>query len=104
MAGAYWAYVDGNRVLVVQKKDVEHDKETSFKQESFDDEAHLYRKLGVTACQALQDKKLSDVELLYGAESEYLGVFENSLKLSNYENIFKKQPDEAEKKETEEKD
>jgi hypothetical protein len=40
---------------------------------------------------------LSDVEIIYGGDSEYLGVFENSLKLSNYENVFKKVPEKDDK-------
>jgi hypothetical protein len=51
-----------------------------------------YRSLGVTACGSLQAKKIQNVEFLVSKKvaTENLGVFENSFRLSNYENIMKK--------------
>lgn len=87
MGGAYWFY-NSKRMLLLQKsKDKEDAKEADIRQS--------YRKLGTTACAALQQKKTADVEFLVTskvAESNMLGIFENSFYLSNYENSHKSSP------------
>lgn len=84
MGGAYWFY-NSKRMLLVQKsKDKEDAKDEDIKQS--------YRKLGTTACAALQQKKTTDVEFLVTskvADPNMLGIFENSFYLSNYENSLK---------------
>lgn len=91
MSGAYWYYHKFGqndalkRVLLLQRKTDKADaKEMDIRKS--------YRGLGVTACQQLQAKKASEVNLLVSdkvADKELLGIFENSLQLSNYENSHK---------------
>lgn len=84
MAGSYWFY-NPNRMLLVQKSKDKNDVKD-------DDVRKSYRKLGTTACASLQSKKTADVEFLVTskvAESNMLGIFENSFYLTNYENSLK---------------
>ena len=105
MGNAYWFYNRyGNdselkRVLLLQKTE---DKEDA----KIEDIRKSYRGLGVTACAQLQAKKSSDVEILVSdkvADDKMLGIFENSLALSNYEFVFKR-PHQEEAKDGEDKE
>lgn len=105
MGNAYWFYhkygsAGMQRTLLIQKQE---DKEDA-KEE---DIRKSYRGLGATVCGQLQAKKASDVEIIVSekvANKDLLGIFENSLILSNYENSHKKQPDAEEESEKEEVD
>lgn len=92
---------EAKRVLLLQKKADKKDAKP-------EDVRKSYRALGVTACQQLQAKKASDVELLISDkvadQDDHLGIFENSLTLSNWENSHKKIPTEEEEKKASEKD
>ena len=105
MGSAYWFYhqygsnSQMQRVLLLQKsKDKDDAKDSDIKKS--------YRSLGATACAALQAKKLNDVELLVSSKvsQSNLGIFENSLHLSNYECVHKKAPENDETKEKDEDD
>lgn len=54
-----------------------------------------WRGLGAKACIALQSMKLENVTILATKDAlksnDYFGVFMNSVRLSNYENCFKKE-------------
>lgn len=94
MSSAYWFYHNSaKRVLLLQKTaDKEDEKPEKVKK--------AWRSLGATACSALQGKKVDNVTLLMTAKAsenpEHLGIFHNSLSLSNYENVFKKAPEDNE--------
>lgn len=87
MSGSYWFY-SPHRILLVQKPtDADDAKEEAIRAS--------YRKLGATACVALQEKKTANVEILVTAkvaDPKLMGVFENSFYLSNYENSLKSDP------------
>tara|TARA_B110000285_G_C15081800_1_gene593916 strand:+ start:274 stop:555 length:282 start_codon:yes stop_codon:yes gene_type:complete len=91
MSNAYWFYhkfedQTMKRVLLLQKSKDKKDAKP-------DDIKKSFRKLGVTACQSLQSKKVNDVQFLISskvADKETLGIFENSFYLSNYENSLKR--------------
>lgn len=97
--GTYWLYTT-KRILLVQKStDAADAKEVAVRTS--------FRKLGTTACVALQSKKITDVEFLVTskvAESKMLPDFENSFYLSNYENHFKYKGDEAAEDENKDED
>ena len=96
MSNAYWFYNPARTLLIQKKGDKEDAKEDAIR--------GGYRSLGATACSALRAKKLSDVELLVTkkvSDSNMLGIFANSVHLSNYEHTLKRQTrdeDEEEKK------
>ena len=83
MEQAAWFYHDSCRTLLVAKKP--------------DDKRASWRALGAIACTSFQARKVDNVSVLFTKEAakdtDSLGVFLNSLRLSNYEHVFKKEPE-----------
>lgn len=74
-------------MLLLQKPKAKEDEKEA-------DTRKSYRALGVKACSFMQGMKASDAKFLISnevADPAYLGVFENSFMLSNYENFLKKE-------------
>ena len=83
MEQAAWFYHDSRRTFLVAKKP--------------DDKRESWRSLGAIACTSLQKRKVDNVTMLVtkivAKDTDSLGVFFNSLRLSNYEHVFKMEPE-----------
>ena len=84
LSKAYWFYNEKRMLLVAKGEDKE---DANVKKD--------WRSLGATTCGALQAKKVDKASVLLTQKAsenqENLGIFANSLTLSNYENVFKKE-------------
>ena len=86
MHGHYWFY-NPNRMLLVQKNKEKED-------EKLEDIRKSYRQLGAKTNTALRSMKSSEAEIFVTPkieDSEMLPIFENSFRLSNYENSMKRE-------------
>ena len=85
--GTAWLYHNGRRVLLAVKYDGKSDTAEATRKG--------WRGLGAKTCVALKACKLDDAAIFATAKcsvAEHFGIFENAVRLTNYEKVFKKEP------------